>query len=170
MYKNGEQLLKLAQEHNQAISGAVLLAERELTGKSEEALRKELSERIAVMRGSAQGALATPRPTAGDLITGIASRHARYAEGQGTLLGGDLNRAVAQAFSSSEVNASMGKICAAPTAGSCGIVPALSSIRGNTSQKYRRRLFLTRMRMPCLCLNCLGICGWARSHGKSGNN
>lgn len=125
MYKNGEELLKLAQQRGLPLSGAVLLAERELTDKSEETLRKELSAHIEVMRGSAQGALATPRPTAGDLITGIASRHARYAEGQGTLLGGDLNRAVAQAFSSSEVNASMGKICAAPTAGSCGIVPAV---------------------------------------------
>lgn len=38
--------------------------------------------------------------------------------------GSTVMMAMARAFSSSEVNASMGKICAAPTAGSCGIIPA----------------------------------------------
>ncbi len=38
--------------------------------------------------------------------------------------GSTVNKAMARALSSSEVNASMGKICAAPTAGSCGILPA----------------------------------------------
>ena len=36
-----------------------------------------------------------------------------------------MNYIMALAYSSSEVNASMGKICASPTAGSCGILPAV---------------------------------------------
>ncbi len=36
-----------------------------------------------------------------------------------------MGRVMARALSSCEVNASMGRICAAPTAGSCGIVPAV---------------------------------------------
>lgn len=36
-----------------------------------------------------------------------------------------INRTMAMALSSCEVNGSMGKICAAPTAGSCGILPAV---------------------------------------------
>ena len=39
--------------------------------------------------------------------------------------GAFLNRVMARALSCSEVNASMGRICAAPTAGSCGILPAV---------------------------------------------
>ena len=35
------------------------------------------------------------------------------------------------ALSSSEVNASMGKICAAPTAGACGIIPAVIQTAAN---------------------------------------
>ena len=36
-----------------------------------------------------------------------------------------MNRAMALALSCCEINAAMGKICAAPTAGSCGILPAV---------------------------------------------
>lgn len=36
-----------------------------------------------------------------------------------------INHIMALALSASEVNAAMGKICAAPTAGSCGILPAV---------------------------------------------
>ncbi|MEG1181625.1 MAG: L-serine ammonia-lyase, iron-sulfur-dependent, subunit alpha, partial [Oscillospiraceae bacterium] len=43
----------------------------------------------------------------------------------GKLVGSFLNDVMARALSCSEVNASMGLICAAPTAGACGILPAV---------------------------------------------
>ena len=48
-----------------------------------------------------------------------------YTENGTTLCGDFMNTAMAMALSGSEVNASMGRICAAPTAGACGIVPAV---------------------------------------------
>ena len=48
-----------------------------------------------------------------------------YAKRGKTLTGTATTMAMAMALSSSEVNASMGKIVACPTAGSCGILPAV---------------------------------------------
>ena len=58
------------------------------------------------------------------LIAGQSRRQAVYARGA-TLTGGALNEMMARALSASEVNASMGRICAAPTAGACGVIPAV---------------------------------------------
>ena len=41
-----------------------------------------------------------------------------------SICGDIVNKVMARAFSTSEVNASMGRICAAPTAGASGIIPA----------------------------------------------
>ena len=48
-----------------------------------------------------------------------------YLENNETLTGDVIVKAMAMALSSSEVNASMGRIVACPTAGSCGILPAV---------------------------------------------
>ena len=48
----------------------------------------------------------------------------KYVDGGKSLLGKTFGLVVTRAMAVSEVNASMGKIVAAPTAGSCGILPA----------------------------------------------
>lgn len=59
------------------------------------------------------------------LIGGDGYKINNYANNKKTLTGRATNIAMAMALSSSEVNASMGKIVACPTAGSCGILPAV---------------------------------------------
>ncbi|MEG1773908.1 MAG: L-serine ammonia-lyase, iron-sulfur-dependent, subunit alpha, partial [Oscillospiraceae bacterium] len=63
-----------------------------------------------------------------------------YAETQSGLCGGLLNRVMARALSCSEVNASMGRICAAPTAGACGILPAVLLSVGEKLSLSREQL------------------------------
>jgi len=58
------------------------------------------------------------------LIGGDSKRINDYIIKENTICGSTVNKAMARALSCSEVNASMGRICAAPTAGSCGIIPA----------------------------------------------
>ena len=98
--------------------------EKKLTGRSEEEILRALDERLRVMEDAAARALNGPLHAVGGLIDGVAEKQWRYAAGE-TLCGGFLNRVMARAYSCSEVNASMGRICAAPTAGSCGILPAV---------------------------------------------
>ena len=62
-----------------------------------------------------------------DIIKPIFETENQYSKKDGSVTGNYMNYIMALAYSSSEVNASMGKICASPTAGSCGILPAASS-------------------------------------------
>jgi len=82
-----------------------------------------LADRWQVMRAAAEKALDAPQPMTGGLISGQAQKQTHYAE-TGGFTGAALNKAMAWALSASEVNASMGRICAAPTAGACGVLPA----------------------------------------------
>lgn len=130
MYRTAEELLTAAREQNSPLWRIVLQNEAELTEKTEEEIFCRLEKTYGVMERAAHKALDTPQQAIGGLICGTSSTQNRYAERADSLCGPCLNHAMALAFSCSEVNAAMGKICAAPTAGACGILPAvLISIR-----------------------------------------
>lgn len=134
MYHNIAELLELAEERKVPLYKIILENEMLLSEKSEEEIYKQLEERYQVMKASANKALSKPQETVGNLITGLSHQHSEYSNTEDTLCGNYLNKVMAFALSCSEVNAAMGKICAAPTAGSCGILPAV--ILG-VSEKFR---------------------------------
>lgn len=123
MYQTMEELLNCA--GSEALWRTVLKNECQLSGKTEADVFTGLKQRYEVMERSAEKALKNKQETVGGLISGIASVQQTYAESGKGLCGGFLNRVMALALSCSEVNASMGKVCAAPTAGACGILPAV---------------------------------------------
>ena len=125
MYHNLKELLRQAEDHEVLLSEIILQNETEQFGTSREVIYEKLEERYEVMKRAAVKALGEPLETAGNLIRGIAMRQNEYTIKGNTLCGEFLNNAMAMALSGSEVNASMGRICAAPTAGACGIVPAV---------------------------------------------
>lgn len=102
-----------------------LESEEKLTGRTEKEIYDLLDARLTIMEDSASRALTGPLSSVGGLIDGLAVTQRRYADREDSLCGSFLNRVMARALSCSEVNASMGRICAAPTAGSCGILPAV---------------------------------------------
>ena len=125
MYHNLKELLQQAEDHEVLLSEIVLQNEIEQFGTTKDKIYQKLEERYDVMEKAAVRALGERLETAGNLISGIAMQQNEYtAKGQ-TLCGEFMNTAMAMALSGSEVNASMGRICAAPTAGACGIVPAV---------------------------------------------
>ncbi len=125
MYHNFKELLQQAEDHEVLLSEIVLQNEIEQFGTTKEKIYQKLEERYDVMEKAAVKALGERLETAGNLISGIAMQQNEYtAKGQ-TLCGEFMNTAMAMALSGSEVNAAMGRICAAPTAGACGIVPAV---------------------------------------------
>lgn len=125
MFTTGNELLAVCWEHSCSISQAVLMREEQLSGRSEKQIRQELREVLSVMRASSRKAVGQPVETVGSMIQGDSQRLSRYLKRGRTLCGDSVNTAMMRALSSCEVNASMGRICAAPTAGSCGIVPAV---------------------------------------------
>ncbi len=130
MYNTVSDLCKLSGEKNKAIWEIVLENEIAISGKTKEEIFRELKIRFEVMENSALKALDRPYDTVGNLIRGSAFTQNQYTKEKGGICGSFINRAMALALSCCEINAAMGKICAAPTAGSCGILPAvLISVR-----------------------------------------
>ncbi len=125
MYHNLKELLQQAEDLEVLLSEIVLQNEMEQFGTTREAIFEKLSERYEVMKRAAEKAFEERLETAGNLISGIARQQQEYTKQGDTLCGEFMNTAMAMALSGSEVNASMGRICAAPTAGACGIVPAV---------------------------------------------
>lgn len=150
MYNNLTELLSEAEARSVGLWRVVLDEEMRLSGISEDRVFALLDERYHVMHASAHRALERPMTTALGLISGIAAPQHAYAGVRGSLCGEFLNRVMAMALSCSEVNAAMGKICAAPTAGSCGILPAV--LIG-----LCEKLGLTRRQTLCGLLTASGV-------------
>ena len=125
MYKDLLSLIKAAKEKKISLHQVILESEMNLTGLSEELVYNKLNAHYTVMRESAFKAReGASDPALFSLIRGQSVKQGNYAEGT-TLSGALINRVMTMAFSSSETNADMGLICAAPTAGACGVLPAV---------------------------------------------
>ncbi len=124
MYKNARDLLRMAREQGKRVWEVALDEEVRLTAMSRERVIEHFSDRLDIMFNSALKALEHRQKTKGALIDGVSATQYKYSKGE-TLSGTYINYVMSLAYSCSEVNASMGKICASPTAGSCGIVPAV---------------------------------------------
>ncbi len=135
MYHSCRQLLEMAETRNVPIHEIVIENEMKHSDMSRAEVMEHMKERYGIMFASAEKALDQPLPTEGSLITGIASNQYRHSQSGATLCGRFINTVMARALSCSEVNASMGKICAMPTAGSCGIVPAVLISVGEKYEK-----------------------------------
>ena len=86
----------------------------------------------------------------------------KYLDDGKSIFGSKVGQAVAMAMAVSEVNAGMGKIVAAPTAGSCGIIPAaivtIKNIYGISDEKVIDSLF-TASAIGMVISNVMDIAG-----------
>lgn len=125
MYNNIKELVEVAEKDKLPVWKVILENEMKVSSLTEEEIFENLSRRYEVMKNSAEKALNKSFHTVGSLIEGITAPQYTYAHTDKTICGSFINKVMARALSCSEVNASMGKICAAPTAGACGILPAV---------------------------------------------
>lgn len=124
-FRSAAELLKLCEKEKLSVSAVMLRRECSETGAEVEAVRARMAKQLSIMRSAASAALSEPRRSMGGLLGGEAQRvTARLSAGK-SLCGSLLGRAVAFALSVQEVNASMGLIVAAPTAGSAGVLPGV---------------------------------------------
>lgn len=124
MYRSGKDIIKLCSDKNIPIWKLALESEVEDTNSSESEVMKKMREVLKVMKKSSTASVKNNRKTLGGIIGGESLKIKKRLESKDTLCGPLINKAMMKAFSTSQHNASMGKICAAPTAGSSGIIPA----------------------------------------------
>lgn len=121
-YKSISELVNAASSPGKTISEVVLADQAEQLCISPDALFERMDARLSVMEDSVKAGMNPALRSTSGLTGGDASRMWDHAA-SGGICGGFTNRAIARALAVSENNAAMGKIVAAPTAGSCGILP-----------------------------------------------
>lgn len=78
---------------------------------------------LTALEESVADALSQPNKTESGMIAGGASLLQQYSAAGGSLLGSAFSQVICNAMAVAEHNACMGRIVAAPTAGSCGVLP-----------------------------------------------
>lgn len=122
-FTTGSELLMLCETYNASIGKITMLYEEEISEKSGQEIREKMMVNLNVMREAVKNGLTGGIRSVSGLTGGDAKKLHEYAEKGRSLSGETMTMAVAGAMAVSEVNASMGRIVAAPTAGSCGIIP-----------------------------------------------
>ncbi len=110
-----------AQRGGVRISDAALEWQSRESGEAPDAIKARMQSRLNIMRESVKDGL---RPELRSVSGMVGGQAALMNEPQNAQRFGLLSRACAYAMATAESNACMGKIVAAPTAGSCGILPA----------------------------------------------
>lgn len=123
--RTGEELLEICEKHNISLSEYAIRCEVEEKGLTREEVIEKMRKNLKVMMAAAEEGTQKEVYSVSGLIGGDGYRLNNYAKSGKTLTGPVTTMAMAMALASSEVNASMGKIVACPTAGSCGILPAV---------------------------------------------
>jgi len=122
MYNNAKELLSECTNKNLPISEVVINDEIDCTGTTKENIIKNMENVLDVMKKSISNL--EEKGTMGGIIGGEAKKLDEYLKNKKTICGNIINKAMIRALAGAEHNASMGRICAAPTAGSSGIIPA----------------------------------------------
>ena len=122
---NGQELLELCAKENLTISQ--VMRRRELTcgNLTDEAIDARLRKILSIMQNAVAEPLKAPRRSMGGLIGGEAKMVAEFGQTDKSFCGSLLNKAISYSMAVLEVNATMGLIVAAPTAGSSGVLPGV---------------------------------------------
>lgn len=140
--RSGEELLRICEDKGISLSEYAIESEMEKSGDSREKVINKMRNTLKVMIDSATEGMENEVYSVSGLIGGDGYRVNEYLKKGETLTGTTTVMAMAMALSSSEVNASMGRIVACPTAGSCGILPAVILSAGAKLDKTEDELVM----------------------------
>lgn len=124
-FKNAKELLEICEKENLPISSVMFQRELAMEQASEEEILAQMHKVWNIMKDSAVLPLKKPLTSVGGLIGGESRLFYEHSAQNSFLCGKVLEKAITYSLAVLEVNASMGVIVAAPTAGSSGIVPGL---------------------------------------------
>jgi L-serine dehydratase len=124
LFSSAAEMVAFADERGCSLGQAALAYESTLLGLTEAQVLGELQRRFGIMRAAVERGL-TGESVAMQLLRPSAGR-VFQAEAAGELaIGGVHTRAAARSMAVMHVNGSMGLVCAAPTAGSAGVIPGV---------------------------------------------
>lgn len=124
MFNTENIFINYCKEKDMRFHEVVFELEQKEFGEDGESFLNYLQCILDTMKASATKSQSETLTTKFKMIDGFSNKMFDYSK-KSPIVGEDLARAMSYAFSTSEVNASMGKIVAAPTAGASGIIPAV---------------------------------------------
>ncbi|MDK2917333.1 MAG: L-serine dehydratase [Candidatus Petromonas sp.] len=124
-FSSGKELIEICKEYDKKIWEVMILRESEKSEKTTEEIFSMMKENLEVMKKSVERGLNEDIKSVSGLVGGDAKLLKNRYENCNTISGSRMLKAVASAMAVLEVNASMGQVVAAPTAGSCGILPGV---------------------------------------------
>ena len=127
---NGQELLRICHEKGLTISEVGMNLEVERGEMTRQQIYEEMRLNLQVMRESIREGLEEQQTSVTGLMGLDADKLNAFTES--AIMGRELTRIVASSMAVTEVNASMGRIVAAPTAGASGILPATVICYGDT--------------------------------------
>lgn len=124
-FHNANELINLCINNNKTIADIMREREAAETEARPDEIEKRIKHSLDIMRTSAHKPLENIKKSVGGLIGGEASKLNEHNKNGKSICGNVLTKVLMYSQAVPEVNASMGVIVAAPTAGSCGVVPAI---------------------------------------------
>lgn len=123
-FESFEQIVQVCQEKSVSFAEAVIgedMKDRLVTREATlEKMRYIWNSMLEAGRSYDENRISTS-----GLVGGDGGRMSHYADSGHTLCGDRMSRVIAQALQMGESNACMKRIVAAPTAGACGVLPAV---------------------------------------------
>ena len=124
-FNTAEELLALCEKENKNIAEIMRLREIVYGDRTADEVDAKMKKSLDIMRNSAHAPLKKIMRSVGGMIGGEASKlEKRRTEGK-SICGNVLTKALIYSQAVLEMNASMGVIVAAPTAGSAGVLPSV---------------------------------------------
>jgi L-serine dehydratase len=124
-FRHLHELAEICRQESKLISQIMLEEEIKESGQTHEQIFQQMSDYYQVMKEAVHKGLTENTTSKSGLTGGDAQRVNTYRSSSEPSSGDVASKAMAYALAVSEVNASMGRIIATPTAGSCGIIPGV---------------------------------------------
>lgn len=124
-FKKAAELLSLCKEYDKPISQIMMDCECEMTEKPLDEIRSRMAVSLQIMKDATKEAINQPSQSMGGLIGGESRKLSDLQSSGKNIAGNLISKAIAYSMGVLEVNASMGLIVAAPTAGSSGVIPGV---------------------------------------------
>lgn len=126
LFKSIEGMLFIAKTHKKSLPQVITDYEVKRSGLTEKEIRDGIQQIWSAMKEEIDQGLTQDNRLIGGLMSGKDGKRLYQAVKEERLISGrPLSLAVARAIACGEVNASMGKVVAAPTAGAVGVIPAV---------------------------------------------
>lgn len=124
-YKSVKEIVETAVKEQKNISDIVIAEQAVQLNSSTKDVYDKMAENFKVMKESVEEGLTSSKKSISGLSGGDAIKLKKHSESGLSIGGNFFNKMLQKAIAVSENNARMGRIVAAPTAGSCGIIPAV---------------------------------------------